>query len=103
MADFVKVLGFGDLPEGSMKQVVVGSKRIALANVDGQVFAVDDTCNHEECSLANEGFLDGAVITCGCHGAQFDATSGKMLALPATGDLVSYETKVENGGIYVKI
>lgn len=56
MADFIKVLSLNDLPAGSMKQAIVSGKRIALANVDGQIFAMDDTCTHEECSLANEGF-----------------------------------------------
>lgn len=103
MADFVKAASLTDLATGSLKQVVVGGKSIALAHVDGQVFAVDDTCTHEECSLANEGFLDGAVIACGCHGAQFDATNGKVLSLPATADLATYETKVQDGFVYVKL
>ncbi len=103
MADFIKVISLSDLPSGSMKQILVHGKPVALARVDGQVFAVDDTCSHEECSLANEGFLDGSRIVCGCHGAQFDATTGKVMSLPATTNLSSYETKIENGDVYVKI
>lgn len=103
MADFIKVATLAGVPAGSMKQVVVGGTPVALANVDGQIFAVADTCTHEECSLVNEGFLDAAVITCGCHGAQFDVSTGKVLSLPAPTDLATYETKVENGDVYVKI
>jgi len=103
MATFIKTLYAGDLPEGTMKHVMVGRKHIALANIDGNIFALDDTCTHEYCSLGDEGFLGGNVVTCGCHGAQFDVTTGKVLSLPATGDLATYHTKTENGYIYVEI
>lgn len=103
MADFIKAISLADVSPGSMKQVVVGGKSVAITNIDGVVFAVADSCTHKECSLGNEGFLNGKVITCGCHGAQFDAATGKVMSLPATVDLATYETKVENGEIYVKL
>ena len=103
MADFIKAASLSDIPPGSMKQGVVAGKSIALANIDGAVFAVADSCTHKECSLGNEGFLDGNMITCGCHGAQFDAATGKVLSLPATTDLGTYEVKVENGDIFVRL
>lgn len=92
-----------DLTNGMMKTVQVGTKKIALANVDGDIFAIDDTCTHEECSLGSEGALDGNVVTCGCHGAQFDVTTGQVRALPAVSNVGSYKTKIENGEVLVKI
>lgn len=103
MSDFIKAIATADVPVGTMKHVVVSGKNIAIANVDGEYFAVDDTCTHEHCSLGDEGFLDGGVITCGCHGAQYDATTGKVLALPAPMDLAPYVIKVEESDIYVKV
>ncbi|MBI3576711.1 non-heme iron oxygenase ferredoxin subunit [Candidatus Gottesmanbacteria bacterium] len=103
MADFVKAASIAAVPAGSMKQVVVSGTPVALANVSGEVFALADTCTHEQCSLANEGFLDGSVIACGCHGSQFDVRTGKVLSLPAPTGLATFETKVENGDVYVKI
>ena|SRR3990172_2728483 len=91
-----------EIPAGRMKTVVVGGKRIALANVDGKFFAVGDTCSHEECSLGSEGYLDGSVVICGCHGATYDATTGKVLSLPAPTDVASYDVKVENGEVFIK-
>ncbi len=102
MDGFTDALSQLDLPQGSMKTVVVRGKKVAIANVDGQVFAIADTCSHEECSLGSEGYLDGNVIICGCHGAQFDAASGKVLSLPATVDVASYQVKIDNGRIWVK-
>ncbi|MEK7119236.1 MAG: non-heme iron oxygenase ferredoxin subunit [Patescibacteria group bacterium] len=103
MSQSMKVLTVPELPAGSMKTVTALSKRITIANVGGQYFAVDDMCTHAQCSLGSEGFIDGNVVTCGCHGAQFDMTSGKVMALPATTDLEVYEVTVEGDALMVHI
>lgn len=102
MENYVKALAVSDLSSGSMKTVTVSGKKIAVANVDGEFFAIDDTCSHEQCSLGSEGFLDGNAVTCGCHGAQFDVTNGNVMSLPASTDIASYKIKVENGAVYVR-
>lgn len=103
MAEFVKVASVSEISSGSMKTVQIGGKRIAIANVDGELFAIADTCSHEECSLGTEGFLDGNVVICGCHGAQFDVTSGDVLSLPATQPVASYTIKVEGNDILISL
>jgi nitrite reductase/ring-hydroxylating ferredoxin subunit len=100
---FTKAIDTVELSPGSKKTVVLQGKKLALANVDGEFFAIDDTCTHEECSLGTEGFLDGTIIICGCHGSQFEVSTGKVLSLPAPTDVKSYETKVENGEVLVNI
>jgi len=102
MGTFTKVITVSELPRGTKKTVMVAGKKLAIANVDGEFFAIDDTCSHEECSLGTEGFLDGNVIICGCHGSQFDITSGKVMSLPAPTDVETYEIKIENGEVYVR-
>lgn len=99
----VKVAKTADIPSGSMKTIRVQGKAIALANVDGQYFAIGDTCTHKGCSLGSEGFLDGTTITCGCHGGQFDVTTGKVLAAPPPTDESSYPVKVEGEDISLEI
>lgn len=103
MANFIKAALVSEIVPGSMKTVNVDGKTIAIANVDGEFFAVDDACTHAQCSLGAEGSLSGNIVTCGCHGAQFDVKSGKVLTLPAPTDLTPYEIKVENGEVYIKI
>ncbi len=103
MAGFRRVISVADLGSGQIKTVEVSGKRVALANVNGQFFAIDDACTHAECSLGTEGFLDGSIVTCGCHGSTFDVKSGRVLSLPAPTDVSSYETKVENGDVYIKL
>ena len=103
MKNYSFVCKVTDLPLGSMRTYVVNGKRIALANVDGSYFAVDDACTHQQCSLGSDGALDGNVIICGCHGAQYDVTTGHVMAPPAPRDVQSYETKTDNGSVYIKV
>lgn len=58
-----------DVRPGELALFEVAGRRIAVANANGRFFAIDDTCTHEQCSLAEEGTLEGTVVTCGCHGA----------------------------------
>ncbi len=103
MADFVIAAKVSDVVSGHIKTVIVNGKQIALANVDGEFFAIDDLCTHAQCSLGGEGMLDGNVLTCGCHGSQFDVGTGKVLAPPAVEAESSYKTKVEGENILVYV
>lgn len=103
MRNYIKALSVNEVPSGSMKTVSIGGKKIAIANVNGEFFAIDDTCSHAQCSLGEEGFLDGNVATCGCHGATFDVTSGKVMSLPAVTDVASYAVKTAGSDILVEI
>ena len=91
MSDTQKIIvaKVGELKDGEMKTVTFMGKKVTVANVDGDYFGFDDTCTHQQCSLAN-GFLDGSAIICSCHGAQFDVTTGDVLSLPATRNLNTY-------------
>ena len=100
---YTKVASVQEIPNGTKKTVMASGKRIALANVDGDFFAIDDTCTHQQCSLGTSGFLDGSAIICSCHGAQFDVTTGQALSLPATVDVSTYETKVDGTDVLVNI
>lgn len=103
MAEYVKVAKVGEVPTGQLKRVSVNGRAVALANIDGEFFAVDDVCTHAQCSLAGEGFLEGETVTCGCHGSQFDLKSGKVLSLPATLPVPTYPVKVEGNDILVAV
>jgi len=88
---------------GDLAALEVKGVRIAIANVNGQLFAIDELCTHEQCSLAEEGTLEGSVVTCGCHGAQFAVTTGQVLAPPAVEPLKVYPVHVEAGRIVVEV
>lgn len=92
-----------DIKPGELGLFEVAGRRIAVANADGQFFAIDDTCTHEQCSLAEEGTLEGTVVTCGCHGAQFDVTTGAVLAPPAPEPVKAYRLRVDHEDLIVEI
>jgi nitrite reductase/ring-hydroxylating ferredoxin subunit len=98
-----KAMSLSNLPIGTMKNLVINDIPIALCNVSGIIYALSDLCTHNRCSLAGDGFMDHGVITCGCHGAQFDVKTGKALALPATKDLKTYKTEIKDGDIYIDL
>lgn len=101
MADeFFAVAKTEEVPVGACKRVVVEGERIALFNVNGTIYATDDTCTHEEASLC-AGELEGHVVECPKHGARFDVRTGKVLSLPAVVPVETYEIKIEDGEIYV--
>ena len=92
-----------EIVPGKMKKVSVDGREILVANVDGNFFAVDDSCTHSGSSLS-EGKLDGCTITCGWHAAEFDCKSGKMTKFPVKiRDLTSYSTCVESDSVFVEM
>ncbi len=77
MSSFVSVATTADIGPGEAKAYVVGEREIALFNVDGQFYAIENACPHQGGPLA-EGFIDGPQVTCPWHGWCFDVTTGKM-------------------------
>jgi len=98
---FVKVAQPGDLAPGQVKAVAVGGLQIALCNVDGVYYAVDEACPHRGASLA-EGDLIGKQLTCPLHGAIFDVTNGEVLEGPADEKLACYRVRVSGSAIEVE-
>jgi len=71
-----------DVAAGQMRAFDVAGTKVDVANADGHLYALENTCTHRGCSLAS-GKLEGTTVTCPCHGSQFDVTSGAVLRGPA--------------------
>lgn len=99
----VTIARTADVTPGELAAFDVDGVRVAVANADGRYYAIDDTCTHEHCSLAEEGTLEGTVVTCGCHGAQFDVTTGSVLAPPAPEPVKSYPVRVDEDRLVIEI
>jgi len=92
-----------DIPPGKLQKVSVDGKEIVVANIDGNYFAMDDTCTHQGASLS-DGKLEGSTVTCDWHGAQFDCKSGKLAKFPAKiNDLKSYNVVVESDDVFIEV
>ena len=101
MAEFQSV-GPAEVEDGEAEAFEVDGRRVAVANVDGSLYAFDDTCTHQGCSLG-QGELDGNVIECPCHGSQFDVKTGSVLRGPAQDPVETFDAKVENGNLEIAL
>jgi len=97
---FIEAGRAGELAPGTMKRIDVRGRRILLANVDGRLCAVDDTCTHEDASLST-GVLKGELVKCPLHGSRFNVCTGKALEEPAEEDLRTYPVRLEGGRILI--
>jgi naphthalene 1,2-dioxygenase system ferredoxin subunit len=75
---------------------------LAIYDVEGEVFATDNICNHGHARLC-EGFLEGFEIECPHHQGRFDVRDGKALCAPLTESQVTYPVKIENGRVFIDL
>jgi len=89
------------LPPGTGTCFTVAGRTIAVFNVDGSIYAINDPCLHKGASLGT-GKLEGKVVTCRAHGWRFDITTGNMMNVPGYG-VASYPAKLADGKILVLV
>lgn len=102
MAEWVTVAQVADLPVGKVKVVEAAGQRLALAHLEGQFFAVQDLCTHDDGPLG-EGELLGEEIECPRHGARFNVKSGQVVTLPAVLPVKTFPTKVVGNQVQVQL
>lgn len=99
---FVSIANEADLPEGKLLSCATRHGRIALARVQGQIYAFQDLCTHDDGPLVG-GELHDHCIECPRHGARFDIRTGAVLQMPATEDIEVYPVRVTDGRIEVDL
>ena len=101
MAEFIEAAHLNQLPVGTGTCVKIANKDVALFNVDGTIFAMEDACLHQGGSLGCSD-LAGRVVTCRAHGWRYDVTTGSTLHVPGYG-VATYPVKMVDGKIMVAI
>ena len=91
-----------DVSEGEMRAFEIGETRVALYCVDGHFFATSNVCPHAF-ALLTDGWLDGTVVECPLHAAQFDICTGAVLSGPADCALQSYPLRQVDGWVEVEL
>ena len=99
---YIAVCELGEIEEGNRLSIEIDDKPIVIFNVNGEFYAIDQKCTHRHGPL-DEGELDGHVVVCPWHGAQFDVRTGKALTLPAVKSLNTYPIRVQDGMIEIGI
>ena len=102
MAEFITVCKADELQPGQREVFGIGNHWIAVLNVSGKYYAIEDVCTHDDGPLA-EGDIEGNEIICPRHGARFDIRSGKVLSAPALIDVPWYEVRVQDGEVQVAV
>jgi len=97
---FITVATTDEINPGERLVVEIGRRWVAIFNVDGSYYAIEDRCTHDDGPLA-EGKLDGLTIECPRHGACFDLATGKVLSPPALVDVPTYAVRVVGSEIQV--
>lgn len=100
MEEFETVARADEIAPGTAKQVIVSGEPIAIINLDGEFYAINDLCTHEEYFLSC-GTIDGEEIECFMHCAVFNIKTGKVLAPPAEKPVDTYPVRVTDGMIQV--
>jgi nitrite reductase (NADH) small subunit/3-phenylpropionate/trans-cinnamate dioxygenase ferredoxin subunit len=100
VADKVRVAAEGEIPPGASRVVDVDGALVAVFNVDGKYFAIDDRCPHAGASLA-DGCVEGGVVTCAWHGWRFRLADGSWADNPRV-KTRTYPVVVEEGVVYVE-
>ncbi|MBI2724489.1 MAG: non-heme iron oxygenase ferredoxin subunit [Chloroflexi bacterium] len=91
-----------DTPPGTISVHEVAGRRIALCNVNGRFYAIDDVCTHDGGPL-DQGELAGHLVECPRHGARFDVTTGAAVVLPAVRPVRTYPVRVEGDDVRIEI
>jgi NAD(P)H-dependent nitrite reductase small subunit len=100
MPTFIRACDASDVAPGTGKQLAVGGKDVAVFNVGGTFYAVDNTCPHRGGPLA-EGEIEGCAVTCPWHAWTFDLKTGESMTDELT--VACYEVKVEGGAVLVAV
>lgn len=102
MDDYVKVATVDDIQPGERVLIELDGIRIAIFNLDGTYYAIEDTCTHDGGPLVEGEILDGCQIQCPRHGARFDIRTGAALTMPAFEPTPTYEVQVDGEDIYLE-
>ena len=102
MGEFVKVATTDEIGPGQKKVVDVDGETVAIFNLDGTYYALQDVCPHDGGPLA-DGELIGNEIECPRHGARFDVPTGAVTRMPACEPVEPYPVKVEGDQILVSL
>ena len=102
LAGFTRVARLDETPVGEVRTFDVGDESIAICNYKGSIYAISNICTHDEVPLGS-GKLLGCEIECPRHGARFDIKTGEATAMPAAVGVDTYETKIIDNEIYVRI
>ncbi len=101
MTDWVRVCATSELLPGESQVAWDGDTPILVVNLDGDLYAVEDKCTHEDFELS-AGTIEDGQVECTLHGARFDLRTGEALCAPAYSPVPRFPVKVEDGAVWTR-
>ena len=101
MPEYVRVASVSEVPAGTGRVVEANGRALALFNVDGRFYAMDNTCLHRG-GPVGDGDLEGTIVTCPWHGFQYDVTTGRNVLDPDVG-LEPFAVRVDGDDVLVAV
>ncbi|MCT9142978.1 bifunctional 3-phenylpropionate/cinnamic acid dioxygenase ferredoxin subunit [Streptomyces violarus] len=98
----IPVCRLEDLPKGESVRIETTPPVAVFHTDDGDLYAIDDTCTHQDASLS-EGWLEGCLVECPLHAASFDLRTGRPTCLPARRAVRTHSVTVDDGLIHVRL
>ena len=99
---WVRVAAEEEVRDGELRSVQTAGGSVVLARVDGDVYALEDRCSHQDYPLS-DGELEHDRVECPYHGARFDVRTGRAVALPAVTPVRTFEVEVRDGDVYLRL
>jgi 3-phenylpropionate/trans-cinnamate dioxygenase ferredoxin component len=103
MGEFRAVGRADEVAEGDAADFEVAGAQVAIARIDGKLYAFADICTHMGCTLVPGGDIEGTEITCGCHGSTFSIETGAVVNGPATQPIEVYPAHEADGEIQIEV
>ena len=102
MSDWVDVASAADIAPGTSRSIEVDGTMIAVFNLDGEYYAIEDVCTHDG-GILTGGKVEGDQVVCPRHGSQFELATGVPRSLPATEPVPTYPVRVVDGKVVVEL
>ena len=100
-AEYARIGNVSEFPNGTLRRVIVFEESILVANVNGKLYAISNSCTHRGAPL-NDGEVDHDVIICPWHGGQFNIATGKAINPPPMKDLRVFEVLIKGSDVLLK-
>lgn len=94
------VMRANELAPGEVKRVELDGRGIALFNIEGRYYAIEDRCTHMRARLS-DGYVEGGIVECPLHFGKFDIRTGKAVSAPCTVDVRTYTVERDGDSISV--
>ena len=102
MSKMIKVATVDEVPVNGSKLVEIDFVRIALFNLNGEFYAIEDVCTHDGGPLVEGEIVNGHEVKCPRHGARFDIRTGEALSLPAFEPTAAYEVYIQGNDLFIE-